>query len=202
MLVYLARHAQSNANKNDIIQGQLDHPLSLEGLNQAHLLGKRIQCTEFKQIYTTHLIRAKTTAEIVVSYQKNPITLQIISQLSERNYGCWENMSYKEIAEKYPAIFNDWLINPASAIIPDAEPWEAFKKRVIIAFYKAINLGTEPLLFVVHGGTIINILADFLKVDDANIWKLKSSNTGLSLLEINCTRPRIIYLNDTNHLNG
>ena len=67
MRILLLRHGQSEANKEHIIQGHMDSPLSDLGRDQAKNVGKKLLDSEitFDAVYSSDLIRAKETAKII-----------------------------------------------------------------------------------------------------------------------------------------
>lgn len=58
---------ETSANKEQILQGQLDTPLSDMGVKQAELLGQSpIKHEKFHKVYASDLKRAFNTAEILL----------------------------------------------------------------------------------------------------------------------------------------
>jgi len=63
----LIRHGQSLWNLHNLFTGWVDVPLSQQGIQEAIQAGKKLKNEPFDQIYTSTLIRAITTAMIVMS---------------------------------------------------------------------------------------------------------------------------------------
>jgi probable phosphoglycerate mutase len=63
----IIRHGTTAWNKEGRAQGNSDIPLDNEGLYQALALGKRLSNENWDFIYSSNLLRAKQTAEIVES---------------------------------------------------------------------------------------------------------------------------------------
>lgn len=57
--VYLVRHGETAANKDGVIQGQLNTQLNEEGIRQAGLLAERLKDVPFQLAFTSDLERAK-----------------------------------------------------------------------------------------------------------------------------------------------
>lgn len=66
----LIRHGQSLWNLHNLFTGWVDVPLSSQGVAEAIAAGKRLADEKFNVIYTSTLIRAITTAMIVMSENK------------------------------------------------------------------------------------------------------------------------------------
>ena len=71
---YFVRHGESEANKQGILQGQCDYPLTSLGKEQAASVGKKLSSTSFGRVYTSDLTRARDTCGIVVGQSKVGLT--------------------------------------------------------------------------------------------------------------------------------
>ncbi|KDQ61153.1 hypothetical protein JAAARDRAFT_124117 [Jaapia argillacea MUCL 33604] len=58
-LIYIVRHGETSANRQGIIQGQLDTKLNEEGVEQARLVGRTLEHVEWDAAWTSDLSRAK-----------------------------------------------------------------------------------------------------------------------------------------------
>jgi broad specificity phosphatase PhoE len=86
--IYIARHGQNEDNANGILTGHRDMPLTSIGQKQAYDLAENIKEAEitFDAVYTSPLVRASKTAEIVCETLglSKPI---VLDALIERNFG-------------------------------------------------------------------------------------------------------------------
>ena len=67
-MILFVRHGQTDCNINGIIQGHLDAPLNQTGIEQAEKTAEELKNTSIDIIYSSPLIRAKKTAEIINKY--------------------------------------------------------------------------------------------------------------------------------------
>ena len=81
MLIYFVRHGESEGNRKGLHQGP-DVPLSEEGIKQGQVLAERLKKHKIDSIYSSPMIRAIQTAEII----SDKLKIQVES---------WENL--KEI---------------------------------------------------------------------------------------------------------
>merc|ERR1712165_620755 len=99
------RHGQSEGNKNWLIQGQGNTPLSEEGKKQCELAGLALSQVPFDIIYSSDQERAYDTATIIAS--KNEALLSVKSDendniiednklLRERTFGIFDLRPHKE----------------------------------------------------------------------------------------------------------
>lgn len=64
--VYIVRHAETEENKQKIIQGHLDTILNSEGERQADLVAKALKDVPFDVAYSSNLKRATDTAKRIL----------------------------------------------------------------------------------------------------------------------------------------
>ena len=67
-MIYLLRHGQTELNKQNLMQGQCDHPLNEQGRLQARNAGKVIRDSglKFDRVFSSPLRRAVETGEIAL----------------------------------------------------------------------------------------------------------------------------------------
>ncbi|KAL3201637.1 hypothetical protein MRX96_042887 [Rhipicephalus microplus] len=127
----LVRHGETLHNKDNVIQGQLDVPLSTIGLEQAELLGKHLQQQRFTHVYSSDLSRAKQTAQSIL--EKNQVTPGPIvedQRLRERKFGTVEGRSFGYLKE----ASNKANQSVSSYTPPGAETLDQVRKRAVAFF--------------------------------------------------------------------
>ena len=102
MKFYLLRHGQTKWNIEGKIQGKTDVLLNEDGMEQAGFLAKAMEHCEARALFSSPLLRAKQTAEIVAGKMGLPVT--VLPELKEVDFGLWEGCTWKEIEEKYPSV--------------------------------------------------------------------------------------------------
>ncbi|XP_054723114.1 fructose-2,6-bisphosphatase TIGAR-like [Uloborus diversus] len=96
----LIRHGETAHNKDNVIQGQLDVPLSQAGLKQAELLGVHLQYQQYSHVYASDLARAMQTAESIIRQNKSfKAALLHDRRLRERKFGIVEGKSFKYLKD-------------------------------------------------------------------------------------------------------
>lgn len=63
----LIRHGSTAWNKEGRIQGHTDNPLDEEGLQQAEAIAERLSGEHWDYIYSSDLLRARQTAEVIAA---------------------------------------------------------------------------------------------------------------------------------------
>ena len=105
MKVYLVRHGQTDTNISNLYNFR-GEDINQNGIQQAEKLKEKIKDLEFSLIYCSPLLRARHTAEIINSKNKE---ILIDNRLEERKHGDLEGKpiecTNREIYWSYPTRF-------------------------------------------------------------------------------------------------
>jgi len=88
---YFIRHGETDWNLNKLCQGRKDIPLNTNGIKSAYAAAKKLSNVSFDLIFTSPLLRAKQTAEILSKELK--IDFEIAEEFAERGFGELEGKS-------------------------------------------------------------------------------------------------------------
>ncbi|MEK7558970.1 MAG: histidine phosphatase family protein [Patescibacteria group bacterium] len=94
---YLVRHGETKWNVEKIIQGHIDSPLTKKGVEGARTLAKELKKIKFDMFFSSDLLRAKKTAEIIALEHK--LVVETTKALRERNFGHLEGKPRKKLEE-------------------------------------------------------------------------------------------------------
>ena len=64
-MIYIIRHGKTELNKSKVLQGRSNYPLTGEGVRQAEETAARLGDVTFAHVFSSPLIRAVQTAEII-----------------------------------------------------------------------------------------------------------------------------------------
>lgn len=92
---YIIRHGQTEWNVRGLMQGQKDSILTMVGEEQAMNVAEELKAIEFDAAYSSDLVRAKRTAEIIALDDK--LAVQTSKLLRERAFGQLEGKPYEAI---------------------------------------------------------------------------------------------------------
>ena len=102
MSVYLVRHGESVANKDLVLSGVFDHPLTNDGRIQARQVGHRLRGVRFAGVFTSVLARAVETAALILEECGGHGGQWVRdARLNERDFGIYENVAQDWIAENH-----------------------------------------------------------------------------------------------------
>ena len=65
-MIYIIRHGKTELNRANVLPGRSDHPLNEEGILQAKKASEKMRSVSFDHVFSSPLIRALQTAEIIV----------------------------------------------------------------------------------------------------------------------------------------
>lgn len=168
---YLVRHGNTHNNRNSLTMGQIDTPLTNEGLKNAHTLSKKLKNVKFDGIFSSDLGRAFITAHIIAISLGIHKKLVPARELREINYGMYANMKKDVVKNKCPKYKTD-----ASFVFPEGESYYEVQKRVIRFIRKLEREYTnKTLLLVGHSGVIRSIHCFFRKWDFQDHLNMKFS---------------------------
>lgn len=85
---YIIRHGETDWNKKNHIQGQKDIRLNGNGIRQAKEAAQLLKHIHFDHVYSSDLLRAKRTAEIIALEHK--LAVETTTVLRERQLGTFE----------------------------------------------------------------------------------------------------------------
>ncbi|MCL6500988.1 MAG: histidine phosphatase family protein, partial [Candidatus Pacearchaeota archaeon] len=97
--IYLVRHGLTDWNEKGLLQGQSDIPLNKKGEEQAvKAVKKHFKKIKFEAIFSSDLIRAKRTAEIIALEKK--MAVETSKLLRERDFGPFEGKHWQQVEKE------------------------------------------------------------------------------------------------------
>lgn len=177
----LVRHGQTVWNREGILQGQKDVPLSEEGEHQARLLAPFFKDWEPDVVCASPLVRARRTAEILT--EGLSLELLMMPALMERASGVLEGMGTEERIALYPDVVDALQDDPVDTEIPGGESYRAFWSRVTEALGD-IPESAERAALVIHGGAIRVLISHFLGQGPEHPVRIQLDNAHISLVEV------------------
>lgn len=94
MHIYVARHGQTQWNRENKVCGRTDQPLTEVGLEQAQLLARRTENLKIDVILSSPMLRARQTAEPAA--ELHGLEVLVDDRLIEQNYGIYEGVSRQD----------------------------------------------------------------------------------------------------------
>jgi probable phosphoglycerate mutase len=153
--IYLVRHGETDWNAKGLLQGQSDIPLNKEGEKQAvEAAKKHFKKIKFAAIFSSDLVRAKKTAEIIALEKKMAVETSVL--LRERDFGPFEGKHWQEVEKKLRMSIKEFRmlsdeVAKKLGIESDEKMMERFLRflREVAVAYRGKNV-----LIVTHGSVM------------------------------------------------
>lgn len=170
--IYIARHGQTQWNVKGKIQGHTNSPLTKEGIAQAKNLAKELKNIKFDAIYSSDLLRAKKTAQIVALQHR--LIVETKETLRERNFGPLEGQHKDGLV-----LLEELRKQKIPYETKNIESDEKMVERVILFLRElAVAYPAKTVLVVSHGGILRTLLVHLGFVTYEQMNKLSIGNTS------------------------
>src|SRR6266704_4249059 len=187
--LWLVRHGLTEWNTQQRYCGHRDIPLSAQGRAQALWLAERLQKEMISAIYTSDLVRARETAEIIAHQRTPAVQIRVSAAWREIDFGEWEGLTYAQIAEAEQ--FKDQLgffTDPEHHSPPNGELVAHMQQRVkdeLSTIMQSHDLPTAgDVVIVSHGGPLRVMLCSLLGMPLERQWQLRLDPGSLSAIEL------------------
>ncbi|MFC4322308.1 histidine phosphatase family protein [Litchfieldia salsa] len=185
-IIGFIRHGRTSWNEEGREQGKCDIALNEVGVRGAHQLAKRITSETWDVVYSSPLVRARQTAEIIGEYTGLPIYLD--SRISEVGSGLIEGTTEEERVRKWGTNWRELDLGIES------------NNKVLtrgLAFIKEVcDINRKKNILVVSHGSfieqILEVLTPHYKIteplNNTSITTLKKNKNEWDCILYNCTK--------------
>jgi broad specificity phosphatase PhoE len=197
MNIYLIRHGRQNSSLCNV-----NVELAKEGHRQAELLGKRLVSFQIDSLYSSDLIRAVQTAEIVNQFIHQQHIIR--DNIREISFGDMEGKSVEYISQHYKDFKTEQMRLLHDVPYPGGECGMDVYNRAIVTIDEIIHSDKENIAVVTHGGVIRALLAGLLGMEMCKrfLFGISLENTSITQLiyEKDENRFYLQRFNDYSHL--
>lgn len=153
MTINFIRHGKTAGNLEKRYIGRTDEPLCEAGIAEL----KRTEYPDCDIVVSSPMRRCLMTAELIYPTKR----IVTYGELRECDFGDFEGKNHSELSGN--EAYRKWLDNGGLSAFPNGEDSSDFRARCVNGFLKAAadNKTVNTISFVVHGGTIMSILAEF-----------------------------------------
>lgn len=198
--VFLVRHGATILTAENKFAGATDVELSDEGRHQVQRLAVRLSKETITAVYASPLSRTVETASILAKPHK--IKVQTREGLKEISHGRWEQMTRKEVEEKFPEEAANWDKDPYTFAPQGGESGLAVTARALPVLIDIVrDHPGENVLIVSHKATIRLLLSSLLGFDPRRYRdNLDQSPAALNIVDFkDPVHARLTLFNDTSH---
>ena len=187
MKIYVTRHGQTDYNKQRMMQGRSDIPLNEVGIAQATARRKMLGDIKFDAVYSSPLIRAVKTAQIIGNVSEEEIIKD--ERIIEANFGKYELMNYygtgipMMLYWSFPELFK--APEGVETIQEMIDRTSSFLKELEQKDY-------ENVLVACHGGIIRPIRGYLENKKSGIIWRPRPKNCEIFVYECIDGKHRLV----------
>ena len=196
----MVRHGATVLSAEDRFAGATDVALSDEGREQTRRLAERLSGEKIAAVFASPLGRTVETASILASPHK--LDVQTRDGLREISHGRWEQMTRREVEEKFPEEAAEWERDPYTFAPMGGESGLAVTARALPALIELVREHPgKSILVVSHKATIRLLLSSILGFDPRRYRdNLDQKPAALNIVDFrDPVRARLTLFNDTSH---
>ena len=191
------RHGETDWNRQQRFQGQIDVPLNATGERQAARLAQRLAAENHDQLFSSDLQRARQTAAPLAAAWQMPVV--DVAGLREQSFGVLEGLDVPTIQARHPDLWRLWLQQDADFAPPGGESQRQFHGRVLgavkeLAAHASANASANAggnagesgsvkrLVVVTHGGVLDMLWRSVHGLPLSGLRECAIPNTGVNRL--------------------
>lgn len=167
--IFLTRHGHTTSNRDMIMDGHFNAPLTDDGVEHIKLVAKKFKSRTIHKIYSSDLIRAVHTAELLKPSAE--LEIEKLEILRERFYDTYEGKTVEEflaaVSLKYPNYTDlsdeqNWFLKLTERMENYDDVFKRYDKTLRELGSK--HLG-ENIIVIGHGTAIRSFLIKALNYD-------------------------------------
>ncbi len=191
MKIYIIRHGETDWNQQRRFQGRTDIPLNENGRQVAEWTRDGLKDVAFDVVYTSPLLRAKETAEIITGDRNIPIIED--ERIIEMSFGSYEGIDSKLQDENLKKFFKE----PEHYMAPEGgESIEEVMQRTktfLEELFANEIYQNGTILISTHGAALSGLMCAVKGSKIADFWKGGlHKNCGFSVVEVTEKEPKIL----------
>lgn len=158
MQIFLLRHGETHWNREGRCQGVSDIELNELGHQQASEVAAHLSSRRIDAVYSSHLRRARRTAEIVGGPHDVPVKIE--PDLRELDHGEMEGLTFLEVRERFAGLIEQWRSQPVAVALPGGERLIDVDRRVWSALNRIVEThdDEDTIVVVSHSFPILSVL--------------------------------------------
>ncbi len=201
-IMYLVRHGATanNLASPPRLQGSgVDLELSEAGKQQARCAADLLATHPLTAIYSSPLMRARQTAEIIAGSHALPV--QQIAAIQEIDVGQWEGRSWKEISQSDPEPYRRFIEDSAKHGYLGGENMTDVLARCAPAITKLLERHCgEEIAVIAHNVVNRVYVASLLGVPLSRAREINQDNCGINVVRYRRNEVKLLSLNSSFHL--
>lgn len=200
LTIHLVRHGETLQASQGYFAGDIDPPLTEQGMAQARAVARAASSLGLSALYVSPKLRARQTAEpIALTCNLAPM---VDDGLREIAYGAWEGRKESDVQASEPEAFAAWSHDPALHSPPGGESAFAVAARALPVLLRVRREHSQGHVMVVsHKATIRILVCALLDVPLGRFRdRFACPPASLTTLEFEERGTLLVRLADLHHL--
>lgn len=201
-IMYLVRHGATanNLANPPLLQGRgINSELSDAGRHQATCAAELLSKHPLAAIYSSPLMRARQTAEIVAA--PHGLAVQLVGAIVEVDVGEWEGRSWKEISRTEPKPYQQFITDSANHGYLGGENLAQVLERSGPALDALLQKHRGATIAVVAHKVVNRVyVASLLGVPLDRAREINQDNCAINVIRLRKNETKLLSLNSAFHL--
>jgi probable phosphoglycerate mutase len=178
----IIRHGETEWNAVNREMGQLDSPLTAQGLNQAERLADRLLACRFDALYSSDLGRAVQTAKVITRKCSCEVAFDV--RLRERHMGIFQGHTPAESEAQFPEERAAYQKKDANYVIPGGESAAQRLQRTVACLDELFRRHPgETIVVITHGGILMGFFEYVLGILHGAGARFRRPNAAWNVFE-------------------
>jgi alpha-ribazole phosphatase len=193
--IIIVRHGETEWNVGEIFRGRVDIGLNETGKKQAELLAQYLSDLKIEAIYSSPLKRAMEVAQAIAKYHR--LNVEVSQGLNDLDFGEWQGLPRREVREKYPEVYAEWVNHPERVKLPGGESLDEVRKRALTVVDEVIAKYQGNIILVSHRVVNNALICALLGLDNSHFWNIRLDTCGVTTFDYENGRFILNKHNDT-----
>ena len=180
--IYLLRHCALAEDYRGRYVGQIDPPLSPEGVCQAYALAEALSGQGLDGVYCSDLARSRQTAEILAA--RAGVECKARPELREIALGEWDGLERREVATRFAAQYAARGADLAHYRIPGGESHAECLARILLAWREIAHPAGRTLAIVGHAGANRLLLCHLRGIPLTRMFDIAQAYGCVNVIEV------------------
>ena len=198
--IVLIRHGETDYNRENRVQGQLNSTLTPEGLEQAEAVTDWVaEHYAIDAIYASDLNRTVNTAKPLADRLGLPI--HTTKELRELHLGLWQGLLYTDAVERFPETARKRKEDPGNTRYEEGESYCDLMNRATKEMDRIAKENDGKTIAVYsHGGTIRAMICAWMGIPIKDIFTVPPiPNTAVNVLTYENGKVEFLLRNSVEH---
>lgn len=177
--IFLLRHPATMLCGHKRLVGQLDVPLSENGMQDCIEIAQYLSRYPIKKVFSSNLRRTVVLANEIADYLQIPV--EYLADLNEVSLGDWDGMYVSTIRQEYSEAYEERGRDILSYRIPNGENFYDLQKRAVRAFEQVVKTPGD-LAIIAHASVNKVLLSHILGAKLDHVFKINQEHSCLNVI--------------------